>query len=466
MRPLALTWRLSLLMGLATAISITVICAIVYRETRELYYNQTDRGLAALAQAADEVADTADPATLSARLNVLFPTRSRRATAVVRVWDEADGSVAHAVPASGIDWDKTLSATSRPGDGKSHIFTFWADGQEYRGIWLRPGGGHRSIVIAQGTKPVELELRELLRNLLWIGAAVVGAMVGVVVLLVHVGLRPIHVASGRLREIDVRNLAAPGPGPGEVVAELSPFVDSLRQMLERLQGAMRRQKAFIADASHELRTPVTAAKSTIQTTLGLPRSAEEYRQSLAEALEDLRRMEHLVDELLLLARLDDSAAVANHEPVAIDRLLGELAEAFGPRVAESGSKLVCSLAPANVAGDASQLTRMLSNLLDNALRYGPKGGAIHLTTRSSDGRVVIVVKDEGGRIPADAIPRLFERFFRVDGSRTSSTGGTGLGLAIAREIAQRHDGSIEITSDPASGTQVIVTLPTDSRADN
>jgi len=170
-------------------------------------------------------------------------------------------------------------------------------------------------------------------------------------------------------------------------------------------------------------------------------------------------MEHLVDELLVLARLDEATDAAPGQEVQLDHLLAELAEAFGPRVTQAAGKFVCSLSPAVVRGDSRQLGRLFSNLLDNALRHGPKGGTVELTARAKGDRVVVGVKDDGGSIPPEAIPRLFERFYRVDGSRSSSTGGTGLGLAIAREIALRHGGSIQIASQPGGGTQVTVTLP-------
>jgi two-component system heavy metal sensor histidine kinase CusS len=284
-------------------------------------------------------------------------------------------------------------------------------------------------------------------------------MAAIVVLLVHVGLRPVRLAASHLGDVDARSLPHVNLEPRNVPTELTPFVDALAQMLYRLKEAMGRQKAFIADASHELRTPMTAAKSTIQTTLAARRSAGEYQQSLEETLEDLRRMEHLGDELLLLARIDEATDTPPDQPLEIGHLLAELADSFNARVAQTGGKLVCSLSPAIVAGDDRQIGRLFSNLLDNALRHGPKGGTIHLSSETLAQHVVITVHDDGGNIPAGAIPQLFERFFRVDGSRTSSTGGTGLGLAIAREIVIRHGGTIAITSQPASGTRVIVTLP-------
>lgn len=459
MRPLALKWRLSLLMAAAIAVSIGVICAIVYAETRELYYQQTDLSLLTLARAADDVAnDAPSPADSSANLSVLFPSSARQASTVARIWTE-DGQVIHAAGDSGIDWGETLGSLARPAAGQHQFFSITLAARDYRGVWLSSTRKGLGIVVAQATAKTQAELKELLRNLVLIGAGAIAATGALVVLLVQVGLRPIHLVAGHLRKVEANTLAQMGLEPQNVPDELAPFVDALAQMLCRLDDAMRRQKAFIADASHELRTPLAVAKSTIQTALAARRSAGEYQQSLQETLEDLRRMEHLVDELLLLARLDEGAAAAPDQPVQIDHLLAELADSFGPRVSQAGGKLTCSLSPAVVAGDDRQLSRLFSNLLDNALRHGPKGGAVQLNSETSPRQVVIVVGDEGGDIPAEIIPRLFERFFRIDGSRASATGGVGLGMAIAREIVIRHGGTIEITSQPSRGTRVVVTLP-------
>jgi len=460
MRPLALKWRLSLLMAAALAVSIGIISLIVYIETRELIRKQMDQSLLALARAADDVAnDTPDPAGSSARLAVLLPAPGRHADMLARIWREDTGQVVHVAPASGIKWDKAISSLSRPADGQNRFFSISLAERDYRGVWLRPAHKHTSIIIAQATGSVESELHELLGNLVWISACVIAVMAAVAILLVHVGLRPIRLAAGHLRNVDARSLLKADIDSQNVPNELKPFANSLQEMLRRLDDAMRRQKAFIADASHELRTPMTAVKSTIQTTLATRRSPDEYQQSLEEVMEDLRRMEHLVDELLLLARLDETADTPPDQPIQIDHLLSELADSFDAKVAQAGGKLLCSLSPAVVAGDDRQLSRLFSNLLDNALRHGPKGGTIHLTSETTAQHAVVVVQDDGGNIPAEAIPRLFERFFRVDASRASTTGGTGLGLAIARETVIRHGGTIEITSQPDSGTRVIVTLP-------
>jgi len=460
MRPLALKWRLSLLVAAALAVSIGLICVAAYVETREVFYRQTDQSLLTLARAADDVSnDTDDLAAMSAKLAAVLPAPGKHADVVARVWREDTGQVIHVAPAAGIQWDAVLPSLSQPAAGHSRFTSLFFGKHDYRVVWLRPANEHISITIAQATGAIQTELRELYGEFVSIGVAAIVTMAALSILLVRVGLSPVRQAARHLRKVDARSLPLMDLQPSGVPGELSPFVDALAQMLHRLQDAMQRQKAFIADASHELRTPLTAAKSTVQTTLAAPRSADEYRQSLEETLEDLRRMEHLVDELLVLARLDESADSEREGPIQVDQVLTEVADSFSATVAQSGGKLVSSLSPARVDGDDRQLARLFSNLLDNALRHGPRGGTIRLTLGIQGGRVVAVVQDEGGNIPAASIPRLFERFFRVDGSRASSAGGAGLGLAIAHDIVVRLGGTIEVTSHPASGTRVIVTLP-------
>jgi two-component system heavy metal sensor histidine kinase CusS len=379
---------------------------------------------------------------------------------LVRVWNEGTGQIVNATPASGVDWDSVIAPLPKPVEGQSRVFWTAVNGQDYRCIWLRTAPEpSRNIFIAVTTKGLEGELHDLLVDLLWVGTGMVAIMAVLAVLLVHIGLRPIHWTARQLMGIDASNIADVELGARDVPSELTPFVESLGQMLRRLYEFVRRQKAFIADASHELRTPLTVAKSTVQTALAGVHSAEQYRQSLEETLTDLRRLEHLVDELLLLARIDDTIESPSAREVQIDRLLAELAEAFGPLVSRAGGRLTCSLSPSVVRGDYKQLGRLFTNLLDNALRHGPKEGTIELAAQAQDDQVAVSIRDDGGNIPPETIPRLFERFYRVDRSRNTSTGGAGLGLAIAREIVIRHGGTIKITSDPADGTRVVVMLP-------
>jgi len=220
-------------------------------------------------------------------------------------------------------------------------------------------------------------------------------------------------------------------------------------MLVRLNKAMRQQEQLAADVAHELRTPLAIMKSTLQTLRMQPRMAAEYEEGVDDALQDIERMEQLAGQLLMLARLD-----------ATDRV-PDPAEVFDGRAEQQGARVVCANGAAVcVQRDETELRQLFSNLLDNALRYGPPKGIVHITLQDGPGPwATACVHDEGGAIPPENLPHLFDRFYRVDPSRSQVSGGTGLGLAIAREIVHRHHGKIGITSDTQTGTSVVVHLP-------
>jgi signal transduction histidine kinase len=243
--------------------------------------------------------------------------------------------------------------------------------------------------------------------------------------------------------------------------ELQPFQAALDDMLARLNAAMRQQEQFTADAAHELRTPLAIMKSTLQTLQMRPRTVAEYRESLDDALRDIDRMEQLVQQLLTLARLDSTNRTSDFTDVRLDVLLKSLADVFADRAERQGAHIACTdHEGVRVRGDETELWQLFSNLLDNALRYGPSDGVVRISLQDGPDRwVTACVHDDGGGIPPEKLPRLFDRFYRVDSSRSQASGGSGLGLAIVREIVQRHHGEIEITSDPQSGTSVIVRLP-------
>jgi signal transduction histidine kinase len=232
-------------------------------------------------------------------------------------------------------------------------------------------------------------------------------------------------------------------------------------MFGRLDKVLQQHKQFTCDAAHELRTPLAVVKSTLQATQMHERDANEYRRAIADALKDVARMEHLIEQLLVLARMDENSEHIAAAEVQLDVLLRELAEAYDQRIGRSGGKVILEEPPvAAVQGDLDELARLFSNVLDNAVRYGPSDGTISIALKCKpDSCATVCIHDEGGNIPPEALPHLFDRFYRVDHSRSSSTGGVGLGLAIAREIARRHNGDISIASEPGHGTFVCIRLP-------
>jgi signal transduction histidine kinase len=304
-------------------------------------------------------------------------------------------------------------------------------------------------------------MREFLRVLLWAGGCMVagGTVAGTFIVLW--GLRPIRRTADRLRGITHRNLGSERLEDVPAPSELRPFVAAVSEMLGRLNLVLRQQRQFTADASHELRTPLALAKSTLQAARTRDRDPAEYRQAIDETLGDLDRVQRLMSQLLVLARLDEVEGLPDAADVPLDGVLQHVAADFAAAAAARGGHIALDAArPATVRGNEEQLGQLFGNLVENAIVHGPAGGTVRVTlSEGADGQYIVCVHDAGGGIPAEVIPRLFDRFYRADPSRSRATGGAGLGLAIAREIARRHGGDIEMASSPAAGTRATVRLP-------
>lgn len=237
------------------------------------------------------------------------------------------------------------------------------------------------------------------------------------------------------------------------------------------ERAVERMRAdFAANASHELRTPLASLMGFIDTLRGPAADDPPAQQRfLGIMAEQAARMNRLIDDLLSLSRIELTEHQAPAERVDLARLLRGLAAGFEPRLAEHRVTLDLALPGLlpPVLGDADQLTQVAQNLLDNALKYGREGGAVRLAAEPADGPrwparpgVVVTVIDQGHGIPREHLPRLTERFYRVDTGRSRAIGGTGLGLAIVKHIVNRHRGQLAIDSDVGVGTTVSVWLPT------
>jgi len=247
---------------------------------------------------------------------------------------------------------------------------------------------------------------------------------------------------------------------GDAAAELTTLAASFNELLARIDQSFEGMRRFVADASHELRTPVAIIRGEADVALSNDRSAAEYRESLAIILDESRRLSVLVDDLLNLARADAGRVKLQQQPFYWNDLLTECCRAMQSLAAARRIELVCGTAPdIPFQGDEELLRRMTLNLLDNAIRYTPPGGrvAAELETRA-DG-VLLRVSDNGAGIPPEAAPHVFERFFRADKARSRGHGGFGLGLAIVKWIAESHRGAVELASQPGAGSVFTVTLP-------
>jgi len=467
MTSLSLKWRVSLWVSAVLVAAITTISIAAYVEFEESHLREIDRTLLAMANGISAILDdrqSQDKLEKEVRAVTAAPGPNIPSFPY-RIW--MDGSSADLLVSDAPDnehgrWLRELPGRSSEPPEEPAFMNIGRPHDEYRAIWMqhRIDEGIVNIVVAGSSHFTFHELREFLQLLLVLGTSLIVGSIVAIMWTVRCGLRPIDATAKQLQDIAHPNDREAVFDKKKVPTELRPFVRALTDMLERLNGVLQRQKQFTSDAAHELRTPLTSAKSTLQATQMQQRDPDEYRRAIDNALEDVARMERLIGQLLVLARMDEVNGPTATAEVELDVLLGELAETYDQRARQAGGKVNLEESSATtVRGDLDELVRLFSNILDNAVRYGPPGGAVRVALKCGpDGYATVYIRDEGGNIPPDAMPHLFDRFYRVDQSRSCSTGGAGLGLAIAQEIVRRHNGDILVTSSPDSGTLVSIRL--------
>jgi len=245
--------------------------------------------------------------------------------------------------------------------------------------------------------------------------------------------------------------------------EIRDTVRVLNRMFDDLEAMFRAQKRFTADASHELRLPLTVLKGEIELALRRPRSPQEYRRTLQDLLQVIERIERTVDDLLTLARADAHQLEFAQEAVDFTLLLQEVAQEMLPAFARKHQELRMQIEDGLfVLGDERALMRVVRNLLHNAHKHTPEGGQVLLGAGKKGDEIELVVADSGPGIPEDALLRIFDRFYRVDDARTSP--GAGLGLAICRQIVEAHGGRIWAENRPEGGAKFVVVLPASQEA--
>jgi two-component system heavy metal sensor histidine kinase CusS len=280
------------------------------------------------------------------------------------------------------------------------------------------------------------------------------------------GIRPVEEMATTARHISSTNLRE------RILAEGYPFelaslARTFNQMLDRLEESFERISRFSADIAHDLRTPVNNIRGEAEVALVRARSVGEYRDVIESCLEEAVRLSDLIGDLLFLARAESPLSHLRRERVNVGELLGGVREYYEASAADGEVSLTTTVAgePVIAELDRTLLQRAVGNLVSNALAHTPPGGAVVLGTNVDFSTIRIEVSDTGVGIPAEALPRVFDRFFRVDSSRSQSSGGTGLGLAIVRSIALLHGGNVEISSQPGQGTRVTLHMPVSSAAD-
>jgi two-component system, OmpR family, sensor kinase len=323
------------------------------------------------------------------------------------------------------------------------------------------GDGATSFLVRVGIplSPADAARRGFLRSLLFM--VPLGVMFAALVgwQLTKRALRPMKSLAAATRNINIQNLQQRLPvwGAGD---EVDDVAQAFNDTLARLENSVEQMKQFTASISHELRTPLTALRGEAEVALLEAHSVEEYQHVLASQLEEFDKLTQMVNQLLILARAEAGEIHWTEQSVDISALATSLAEQMEPIAAAREIHLQAQInSGIIVCGDSNWLERLILNLLDNAIKFTGGGGKVLLQITSESGQAVMRLEDTGVGIPAEAIPHVFERFFRAEPSRSKNVEGVGLGLALAKWIVEQHHGTIEVESQPDMGSCFTVRLP-------
>jgi two-component system OmpR family sensor kinase len=315
--------------------------------------------------------------------------------------------------------------------------------------------GAEIAVVAASLRPREEALDHLLAQLLLAGVAalLLASVAGYA--LAAAALRPVEEMSRRAAAISLQggDKRLPVPETGDEIAKLGM---RLNEMLARMETAFSHERRFLADASHELQTPLAILRAELEIALRRPRSREELEDVVRSAQEEANRLGKLAEDLLVVARSDQGALPVSLSTIRADDLLASVAERFTRRALDAGRAITTETSPRlELVCDPVRIGQALGNLIDNSLRYG--AGDITLLASRRSSVVELHVRDDGGGFPAAFLPRAFERFSRADDVRSAP--GSGLGLAIVLAIARAHGGDANVANRPGGGSDVWLALP-------
>jgi two-component system heavy metal sensor histidine kinase CusS len=332
-----------------------------------------------------------------------------------------------------------------------------------KSVWIEDGSKEKRLYKVQMALDVTSQetLLANYRRMMAI-ALVIGVISSAIVcvIIIRRGMRPLkeiiemtqRISASRLNE---RIAAARWP------KELTPLAVAFDDMLDRLEDSFIRLSRFSADLAHELRTPINGLMGTAEVLLAKERTPEEYRYVIESSLEEYGRLSRIIERLLFLARATNNEIKINKLPLDVARELSRVHELFRAMAEDQGVEIICQ-GEGTVQAERDLFGRAVSNLIANALQHtSPEGRVILAGTRVSEQILEIRVSDTGAGISAEHLPRIFDRFYRVDSTRTSSTGGGGLGLAIVKSIMDLHDGTITVESVPNQGTTFVLAFPID-----
>ncbi|CAM4223945.1 heavy metal sensor histidine kinase [Bordetella muralis] len=424
--------RLTLLLGLiALAVSTVAGCTLFWALKREVQRQE----MTEVAGKLELIDHMVDMQTMSTQLDGLRQTLDNVLVGHtnLRVWIiRPNGEVFYGTEAPLV--------TQALSDGEVLLQT--PDGLQMRGMRLSLDGPPftgSQLLVAVNLRPSAQLLYAFATALLLICAVWIGVTVILSAWAVRRSLAPIRRLSMRATQIGPDNLKVRLPEEG-IDLELQEFTHTFNKMLARVQAAYQQMEGFNADVAHELRTPLATLINGTEVTLSSSRSPDELREMLESNLEELHGLKTLINDMLFLARADGGEVARDLQPVRVRREIEQVVEYYEAALDEAGVRLTAD-GDAQVRANPRLLRRAIANLISNAIKATPSGQTIRARCTRDDQFVEISVINSGTPIPQDALPRIFDRFFRTDSARSGRTDGHGLGLAIVSAIARMHGGS-------------------------
>lgn len=464
-RPLSLTTRVMTFVALAIGLSLLLIGYLVDNSVEHHFVEQDADELVVMTKAVDRALRKAGGD--SARLDeALSHAISGHHGVYFQVWDREKRLI---YGLSADDFAKPINTFAPVSSVQvDNLYHWQGDGKTYRGtITQTQVGGQEYYIVTAIDMDAHIQFLESFRRSLWL----IMIFAGTVTLLaawygVHQGHAPLRGLSETMREIQADRLhvrlnseAVPG--------ELQNLVSSFNFMLGRLEDSFTRLSHFSADIAHELRTPLTNIITQSQVILGKSRSLDEYRELHYSNLEELERLAKMVNGMLWLAQSEHGLLKPVWESLDMTREVRELFDFFEVLAEEKHIRLMLEGRAPIIKGDRTMLRRAMSNLLSNAIRHSPEGEGVKVRLDVSDeGEVLLSVQNAGPEIPAEHLPRIFDRFYRVDPSRQRQSEGAGLGLAIVKSIIEAHGGAITASSAQGITSFTITFSPSNCCSNN
>jgi signal transduction histidine kinase len=465
MKPYSIARRLITTVLMVELVSAVCVTAMAWYYEQHSHFRSFDVLLRGRADSLlGSVQDAEDPED-----NVMLDKSDLNVPAedVYEVWDEKGRLLGRSPNWSG---SSQFAAAERV-DGYHNINV---NGKRYRSLLLhgvrvvdpgdRGGGVPHRVTIIYGS-PTKRVWEAVARGVKYYAVASVLLLLVtglVMVWLLHRGMAPLRALAEAASRVSVNAWRFNPPEEAGATEELAPLVEALECTLQRLEHSFSQQRRFVGDAGHELKTAVAVVKSSVQL-LGIkPRTAAEYQSGLERVEADCGRMEEIVAKMLTLARVEsvDTSFDVRTRPTDISESWRLVAEQFNSMAELRGVAVDLTLSqPFYVALRAEDCSLLFSNLLLNALQHSGRDAKVTVSAKEKDDSVEILLEDEGDGIPTEALPHIFDRFYRGDPSRNRNTGGTGLGLSICKAIVDAAGGKITIQSVPGVGTKVLLYLP-------